>query len=77
MSIWMSVIILGHEVHRHFPEWKAVCRGRGTEVDEDHSGNTLWRVRYEADGMEEDLDKQQMEQYVINRRSSGGGSICI
>ena len=44
-----------------------MCRGRVTEVDEDHHGNTLWRVRYEADGEEEDYDKQQMEQYVINR----------
>jgi hypothetical protein len=34
--------LIGHEAHKHFPEWNSVCRGRVTSVDEDHDHNTLW-----------------------------------
>ena len=52
--------LIGHEAHKHFPEWNCVCRGRVISVDEDHDHNTLWRIRYDADGEEEDFDTQQM-----------------
>eukprot|EP01047_Picozoa_sp_COSAG01_P007839 COSAG01_NODE_301_length_19211_cov_21.838478_12_plen_59_part_00 len=35
-------------------------RGRVTEIDKDHAGNTLWQTRYEVDGKEDDYDKFEM-----------------
>ena len=44
-----------------------MCRGCVTSVDEDHDHNTLWQIRYDADGKEEDFDTQQMLKHVIHR----------
>ena len=57
--------LIGHEAHKHFPEWNCVCRGRVISVDEDHDHNTLCRSRYDADGEEEDFDIPQMLRHVI------------
>jgi hypothetical protein len=52
--------------HKSFKEWNNKCAcGRVVGIDKDHSGNTLWQIRYEADGEEEDYDKSDMIQYVI------------
>ena len=50
--------LIGHAAHKPFKEWNDKCaRGRVTGIDKDHAGNTLWQIRYEADGKEEDYDK--------------------
>jgi hypothetical protein len=37
--------------HKSFKEWNNKCAcGRVVGIDKDHSGNTLWQIRYEADG---------------------------
>eukprot|EP01047_Picozoa_sp_COSAG01_P078129 COSAG01_NODE_14316_length_1469_cov_5.368613_2_plen_362_part_01 len=60
--------LIGHAAHKPFKEWNDKCaRGRVTGIDKDHAGNTLWQIRYEADGKEEDYDKSDMIQYVIRR----------
>jgi hypothetical protein len=60
--------LIGHAAHKPFTEWNNKCaRGRVTGIDKDHAGNTLWQIRYEADGKEEDYDKSDMIQYVIRR----------
>ena len=42
--------LIGHAAHTPFKEWNNKCaRGRVVGIDKDHSGNTLWQIRYEAD----------------------------
>ena len=56
--------LIGHEVHKFIPEWKAVARGRIMKYD---ANEKWWIVKYDADHKTSDFDKEQILKYAINR----------
>eukprot|EP01048_Picozoa_sp_COSAG05_P003908 COSAG05_NODE_192_length_14608_cov_6.266386_9_plen_145_part_00 len=56
---------LGAEVHKRFEEWDGVARGTITAYDTDYP--KAWTVTYEADGVSEEFDAQDVRKYAIER----------
>ena len=56
--------LIGRQAHKFFPEWMGTCRAEVTGYD---SKTKLWTVTYEADGVSEEFDYEDMNKYVIDR----------
>ena len=57
--------LVGAEVHKRFEEWDGVARGTITAYDTDYP--KAWTVTYEADGVSEEFDAQDVKKYAIER----------
>ena len=57
--------LVGAEVHKRFEEWDGVARGTITAYDTDYP--KAWTVTYEADGVSEEFNAQDVQNYVIKR----------
>ena len=53
--------LIGRHAHKLFSEWGGVCRARVTSYDPERK---LWSVQYEADGVTEEFDYNDMVKYV-------------
>ena len=56
--------LIGRQAHKFFPEWMGTCRAEVSGYD---SKTKLWTVTYEADGVSEEFDYEDMNKYVIDR----------
>jgi len=56
--------LIGAEVHKRFTEWQGVARGYITGFDEEY--DKAWTVTYEADGVKEEYDSDDVRKYAID-----------
>jgi hypothetical protein len=55
---------IGRHAHKFFQEWQGICRATVTKYNKQ---DKLWTVVYDADGVAEEFDHEDMLQYVIDR----------
>ena len=66
--------LIGRHAHKLFSEWGGVCRARVTSYDPERK---LWSVQYEADGVTEEFDYNDMVKYVVDKVADWSLSMIV